>query len=334
MENHENPNLNLNPNEAKIKIGFELLNEDQLNQFKFRVMETMSDLGKNNKLQIGGALSVKISMAFDKEEPKRYIHCKLGIVSVKPPEGLVIPFLPNQPTSFAQLFIEDLDVYKEENVADWFDVVEDTKRENEKNDILYKDTFFNKEENKIDNPDVEKQMDNLIKDALNPNQNKSEEKVDDEIEPITDEEIFDYYNPEQVKYTAREYVKLVNSYGRFLLSQIYQGYVNDKEFDAEDLVLANWDYLKHLQSKLSTCDFSEFTKSELSEMGFGNWKDKYMLVPLWLLPIVIKNHEGMVLYDVRNGEVEIGKFKFTYDKPIRYGCSPYGIIIEHIKFKE
>ncbi|MEK6879092.1 MAG: hypothetical protein AABY22_05760 [Nanoarchaeota archaeon] len=339
--------INQNPNEFKIKLAFDLLTPEEINQLNFRVTKTISELNKKEILAVGKTFGLKIGMSFEDNDPKKYVYYQLGVTIVDKPNE-------TQDNCFYNFFIEDIDVYDFDTKADWFDKVADTKQEkNGVENVFYEDQFFQTIQNKdydpdkilADNPELEKMVDTLVQELIappcstnivyeSPSIQEEQKKEKEEPTTISKEELFDFHDPEQVFYTPTEYVDMINSHALYVLSQSFESYLNHRKMPSDEINQINFEAIKNLQWKISRCDFTVFTKSELLKIGFTNWQNKYMLIPLWLLPLIIKNHEGMILFDVRSKkEIEIGKFDFKFHS-IRFGSSSYAFPVEHIKFKE
>ena len=344
--------INKNPNEFKIKLAFELLTPEEINQLNFRVTNTVHELSKNQKLEVGKTFGLKIGMAFEECNPKKYVYYQVGVTVIDKPSNITISG-DLQDTYYTNTFIEDIDIYDEDDKSHWFDKVADTKQEqNNSDNVFYKDEFFKDgtkdyDPDKIlaENPEMSEMMDNLVQELIAPPSStnivhiepsiiQEEQKLEYEPTTISNEELFDFHDPDQIFNTPTEYVEIINSHARYLLSQSFESYLNHRKTPSDEINQISFELLKNIQWKISQCDFTAFTKRELLAIGFANWQNKYMLIPLWLLPVIIQNHEGMILFDVRSKkEIEIRKFDFKFYS-IRFGCSPYSFPIKHIKFKE
>ncbi len=85
--------------------------------------------------------------------------------------------------------------------------------------------------------------------------------------------------------------------------------------------------LKDLQHKFSNCDFWKFKKESLLELGFMNFANKILLVPIWAYPVLHINGFGRMIA-VKDGNFVLldensGKFDFTNC----YGCYGFGLPI-------
>lgn len=328
----------------KIKVNWELLDQEQRIHIQQRLATTLMQLINGNKISIGQTVSIKISISFENSTPTKYVIIRFGVTFLNS--------IPNSPinTLPAKINIEDLDIYNQENKMHWLDQTNDIQldEQNSKSIIAFDNKLTpSKESLKIENPDeflkanpeIDEQLGNMVKSLFEetksnniPPENKV--KTNEIFERNSQNELFDFYNSEQLNYSPSEYVKIVNSHGRFLLSQVFESFINKDLMDANEMANINIELVKSLQSKLSHCDFNQFTKTELLEMGFINWQEKYLLVPLWLLPVLINNNKEMMLYNVRIKEtINIGSIEPKY-QTIRFGCSCYGIIINNLKFKE
>jgi hypothetical protein len=100
--------------------------------------------------------------------------------------------------------------------------------------------------------------------------------------------------------------------------------------DNDDAVMPLYN-LKDLQAAFSTCDFWKFNKSELGQLGFMNWSDEFLLIPVWAFPIILKNSKNKKVYTPASQELMIRDID-VHEKPlIKYGCVPYGFKIEELK---
>ena len=203
--------INQNPNEFKIKLAFDLLTPEEINQLNFRVTKTISELNKKEILAVGKTFGLKIGMSFEDNDPKKYVYYQLGVTIVDKPNE-------TQDNCFYNFFIEDIDVYDFDTKADWFDKVADTKQEkNGVENVFYEDQFFQTIQNKdydpdkilADNPELEKMVDTLVQELIappcstnivyeSPSIQEEQKKEKEEPTTISKEELFDFHDPEQV----------------------------------------------------------------------------------------------------------------------------------------
>lgn len=332
-------------NSNKIKVNWELLDDEQKMHIQHRLASTYMQLINLKKIVIGQTVSIKISISFEQSLPPKFVIIKFGVTATDIiPENKKIKHLP------AKIIVEDLDVYNDENKLAWLDQTNDIELDEKNSNTsisFYSKLNPNQEEFKIEdsdaflkeNPEIDEQLGNMVKNLLEETKNNNistENKIqtNEIFERNSNNELFDFYDSEQLNYSPSEYVKIVNSHARFLLSQVFESLVNKDSMELNEMVNINIELVKSLQRKLSHCDFNLFTKTELLEMGFINWQNKYLLIPIWLLPVMVNNNKEMLLYNIRTKETfSLGSIQPKY-QTIRFGCSYYGIIISNLKFKE
>lgn len=67
-------------------------------------------------------------------------------------------------------------------------------------------------------------------------------------------------------------------------------------------------------------DFTSWTKEDLQAIGFMEWQNNIMLIPLYILPAL---PEGIELIDINDGKHILGTDRIDLD--VRYNCIAYGI---------
>lgn len=91
-------------------------------------------------------------------------------------------------------------------------------------------------------------------------------------------------------------------------------------FCREETKSLTMDFLSELRKYI---DFSNLTKKEALELGFGLWDDNLYLIPLYLLPIIPL---GTELRSINGRTVKYNGL--NVDNEVRCGCIAWGINIE------
>lgn len=92
-------------------------------------------------------------------------------------------------------------------------------------------------------------------------------------------------------------------------------------FCREEIKSSTMNFLSELRKHI---DFSNLTKKEALELGFGLWDDNLYLIPLYLLPIIPL---GTELISINGRTVKYNGLNID-DDLVRYGCIAWGINIE------
>lgn len=77
--------------------------------------------------------------------------------------------------------------------------------------------------------------------------------------------------------------------------------------DVENLALSTTFILQSLISELQHFDFTLLNIMELEFLGFVNWDNKCMLIPMWIFPIFLKKYDGLIVCDIQDSVYVIGK---------------------------
>ncbi len=163
---------------------------------------------------------------------------------------------------------------------------------------------------------------------------------------IEESELFDFYDEEVSEKSNEEYLSIFRLYSRNMVNQVMRGYYGHKiDFDANekdndddennnddtDVVLGSLYSLKNLQASFCKCDFWKFNKYELGQLGFINWSDELLLIPIWAFPIILRNSRDKILYCPNNENIIVKNIDITEHPSSKYGCVPYGFKINEIK---
>ncbi len=82
-------------------------------------------------------------------------------------------------------------------------------------------------------------------------------------------------------------------------------------------------YIKFITENV--VDWRKFTKSELVELGFNNWDDDLVLMPLWAFHIC---ESGLTLTSISGDKSIKGENKIDTD--VRYGCIAHGFTVKEL----
>lgn len=116
-----------------------------------------------------------------------------------------------------------------------------------------------------------------------------------------------------------EIINCFVKYANRIAQPIHYTYWSDI-FCREEIRSSTIDFLSELRKHI---DFSNLTKKEASELGFGLWDDNLYLIPLYLLPIIPL---GTELTSIDGQTVKYNGL--NVDDDVRYGCIAWGINIE------
>ena len=160
---------------------------------------------------------------------------------------------------------------------------------------------------------------------------KKEEVINDP-QPITPEELFDFYMEGIPVLTNEQYIDLFRAYAKSLLNNAMDGVIHQRYWDENTCFSNMVENLKMLQMNFSSCDFWNFSLEELLELGFVNWANKILLIPFWAFPIILINSIQKKLHtrdyeDYIIGEDTTDIIDFTNV----YGCVIYGIPIADLR---
>jgi hypothetical protein len=345
----QNANFSSNVNDSFPKLhgnrGEEILNiiVGAIEQFRRRSIEE-KDLKQGLKLVEGEIYPVEITKAF-KDEPIQYVYveCAFSLVEQTVAENDSIP----QKILSTKLNFDKLLVFSKDQMFDWIDYV--NKIKNQKDNVFSKDSILNKENSQSDDS-VQIYIKKSIIDK-NPNSPFNQkfvlpkgfyQKQSNELNPeqrietnlntnevVEHDDIFDFWDEYVPELEEDEYLDIFRMFSKNAINTVMEGTIIPSFFNdsTEFTKLCLIDTLKDLQHKFSNCDFWKFKKETLLELGFMNFANKILLVPIWAYPIIHINGFGRLLakkdggFDVLTEDLD--KFDFTNC----YGCYGFGIPI-------
>lgn len=336
----QNANFSSNVNESLPQLhgnrGEEILNI---------IIEAISNFRQTAKFVEGEIYPIQITKAF-KEEPTQYVYveCAFSLVEQTVAENDSVP----QKIFSTKLNFDKLLVFNKDQMFDWIDYV--NKIKNQKDNVFSKDSILNKEK---DAPDDSVQV--YIKKSIvdkNPNspfnqkfaypkgffkkgvgEFNPEDTIESNLNINQSEEeennIFDFYDEEMPELTEQEYLETFRLFSKNTMNSVMEGilipdFFNEHDSLTKTLVIEN---LKDMQHRFSGCDFWKLSKETLLELGFMNFANKLLLVPIWAYPILHSNGFGR-LVGKKNGEFGVLDEKLdNFDFTNCYGCFGFGIPI-------
>lgn len=342
----ENANFSSNVNDSFPKLhgnrGEEILNiiVGAIEQFRRRTIEE-KNLKQGLKLVEGEIYPIEITKAF-KDEPIQYVYveCAFSLVEQTIAENDSIP----QKILSTKLNFDKLLIFSKDQMFDWIDYV--NKIKNQKDNVFSKDSILKKDNDQSDdsvqiyikksivdkNPDspfnqkfvlpkgfYQKQITEINPEQrIETNINLSEEDNND---------IFDFWDEYVPELTEEEYLDTFRLFSKNAMNSIMEGTIISNFFTDETEItkMCLIDSLKDLQHRFSNCDFWKLKKETLLELGFMNFANKILLVPIWAYPILHVNGFGRLLAkkdgDFAVLDENLDKFDFTNC----YGCYGFGI---------
>jgi hypothetical protein len=105
-----------------------------------------------------------------------------------------------------------------------------------------------------------------------------------------------------------------------ILSEVAQGKAYEKHWSDDFALKVAREALEKFQEKAKKVDILSLSKEELFTLGFANWKDSLLLIPLYLLPCLPK---GTKVESIAGGKAVLGVDDI--DNDVRAGCIAYGI---------
>lgn len=345
----DNANFSSNVNKSLPQLhgnrGEEILNiiVGAIEQFRVKSIEEKK-LKEGLKLVLGEIYPIQITKAF-KDEPTQYVYieCAFSLTEQTIAENDSVPFkMPSVKLNFDKLL-----VFSKDQMFDWIDYV--NKIKNQKDNVFSKDSILSKEK---DAPDDSVQV--YIKKSIvdtDPNSPFNQkfvlpkgfyQKQNNEINPEQrvetnlntfqkneneENDIFDFWDEGIPELTEEEYLETFRLFSKNAINSVMEGIIISDFFTDETEVtkMSLIDSLKDLQHKFSNCDFWKLKKETLLELGFMNFANKILLVPIWAFPVLHINGFGRFLAK-KDGEFgildeDLDKFDFTNC----YGCYGFGI---------
>lgn len=355
--NYENEDYGQSVN-PKLTTSWDLLSSERQKEINNILVATIKKFEDSDKLEFDKIYPFELTHGFDQENPIQYIYLMCAFRLKKLDKPLVQNDLVKV-TSVIDISVQEIEVFKEENMYNWIDHVnriEKSSKENKENQLFYEDNIFNKEtesnnkqkEKKFPNQcNINKPNDDTKKidigdigsvieksfmqnNDTNSNNNNNNNNVDDYLpHGIPKNELFDFYKKEEPIRTNQEYIDMFNVYSRKITNDAMTIYYFHK-LDENETLVKSLHSLKNLQLSFSNCDFWKFTKNELGQFGFMNWSDELMLIPVWVFPVVLKNSKDKKVHTPINEEVLIRNIDFNLIPATKYGCVPYGLKINEL----
>lgn len=350
--NYENEDYGQSVN-PKLTISWELLSSERQKEINNILIATIKKFEDSGKLEFDKIYPFELTHGFDQESPIQYIYLMCAFRLKKLDKPLVQNNLVKV-TSIIDISVQELEVFKEENMYNWLDHVnriDKNSKENKENQLFYEDNIFTKEAEpnnkqqekkfpnqcninkpnddtkKIDIGDIGSMIEKSFIQDNNVNSNDDGYSLP---HGIPKKELFDFYNKGESIRTNQEYIDMFNVYSRKITNDAMTIYYSHK-LDENNTLVKSLHSLKNLQLSFSNCDFWKFTKDELGQFGFMNWSDELMLIPVWAFPVVLRNSKDKKVHTPINEEVLIRNIDFNLIPAIKYGCVPYGLKINELQ---
>lgn len=340
----ENANFSSNVNNSLPQLhgnrGEEILNI---------IIEAISSFRQTAKFVEGEIYPIEITKAF-KEEPTQYVYieCAFSFVEQTIAENDSIP----QKIFSTKLNFNNLLVFSKDQMFDWIDYV--NKIKNQKDNVFTKDSILNKDE---DAPDdsvqvyIKKSI--VDKDPNSPfnqkfilpkgfyqtqnNEINTEQRIETNLNTSHKNEeyendIFDFWDEQMPEFTEEEYLDTFRLFSKNAINSVMEGtIISDFFTDATEVTkISLIDSLKDLQHKFSNCDFWKLKKETLLDLGFMNFANKILLVPIWAYPVIHVNGFGRILAKKEGGFDVLGEDLDKFDFTNCYGCYGFGIPIKDL----
>lgn len=356
-ENNNNDNNEYNeeyresPN-PKLGIMWEMLSEQRQREINKMVITTIKKFEVDGKLEVDKIYPLELTHGFDQEEPKQYVYLMCAFRLTKPEKPIMINQNLPPANNILNIAMTDIEVFKEDKMFEWIDHVNrinKQSKDNKENQLFYEDNIFKNEKTdseKNNNPsqcNINKPIDGKglsigdsdvmigVVDFTNkPNDTDNTPKVKHNI---TEKELFDFYEENEKERDNEEYVSIFRAFSRKMVNNTMRTYYSHKieDEESEEDIINIIHCLKDLQMTFSKCDFWKFNKHELGQLGFINWSDEILLIPVWAFPVILNNSKDKKVYTPSNSEIFVRDIDIN-EKPItKYGCVPFGFKISEIK---
>lgn len=303
-------------NATKIEIIMDKLSKERQNHINALIEGAINKI-KNNSNQ-NTTYNLEITERFDKEEPFQFVWLSLSFsiqnlgFAIPTPNGMANAIGTN-------LVITDIEIYPQSDIDGWLDHVKRIK-EQEATNLL-------KEAEVKNNASNNKNIDNQVEvDTDDEDDRMDEQKAVEELEwlftPL-------FSSPFPKEYSTDEYIKIFQRYSSIFANRIISGFINIQDEPIQSIKNKIDEALIMLTSEFDKCDFTKFSKEQLEQLGFVNWRNKTLMIPIWAYPIILKNNNGLIVIDVQGEEWVIGKeYIFTEDKN---GAMMVGIPFKKVK---
>jgi len=313
------------------------------------IIEAVSSFRKTAKFVEGEIYPIQITKAF-KEEPTQYVYveCAFSLIEQTIAENDSVP----QKIFSTKLNFDKLLVFSKDQMFDWIDYV--NKIKNQKDNVFTKDSILNKDE---DAPDDSVQV--YIKKSIvdkDPNSPFNQkfilpkgfyQRQNNEINPEQrietnlntshkneedENDIFDFWDEQMPEFTEEEYLDTFRLFSKNAINSVMEGTILSNFFSDETEItkMCLIDSLKDLQHKFSNCDFWKLKKETLLDLGFMNFANKILLVPIWAYPVLHVNGFGRILAKKEGGFDVLGEDLDKFDFTNCYGCYGFGIPIKDL----
>lgn len=302
-------------NNEKIAIMMEKLSKERQNHVNGLIQGAIDKLTSKNVNQ-NITYTAELTERFDKEEPHQFIWISFNFSSSNLPFMIPTPMggLVNAVQNL--ISITDMEVYSPSNIDEWLDHTSRIKEQKEK-------------ESKEDNSSNSKQENNMDN-QINPN-NNNEEEFDEEQAIIELEWLFSplFSSPHTKENTPEEYMNIFSRYTSIFANRMMKNFINIEDKMLDSMYDNMNESLIMLTSEFDKCDFTKFSKEQLEQLGFVNWRNKTLMIPIWAYPIILKNNKGLILSDIKGEEWAVGRdYIFTDDKN---GAMVVGIPFKKVK---
>ncbi len=348
----------------ELSTSWDLLSKERQAQINKMLIDTIDKFKKSGQLEVDKIYPFELTHGFDQEEPKQYIYLMCAFRLTKLDNPILINRTLPPVTTGLDIALQKVEVFKEEFMFNWLDHVnriEKNNSQNKENQLYYEDNIFekNKESEKVevgienkkekerkqnpnqcninkpidDNTDMSKDSIGVMIGRMDFNNENSEAPFSSVKHGIPKKELFDFYEESEPDKSKEEYLSIFKTYSRNMVNHTTETYYNHRVRDdeSESKVLNLIHTLKNLQISFCKCNFWDFSKSELGQLGFMNWSDEILLIPVWAFPIILKNSEDKMLYSPSAEQTLVRDIDVDEKPIIKYGCVPFGFKISELK---
>lgn len=309
-------------NSEKVNIMFNSLSKERRTHIENQIQGVINLL-LDKKAQLGTEHSVELTERFDKEEPHQFIWLSMKILFIQQPYMVQTPQGMSQAIGYATRIV-DAEVYGTGGIDHWIDHVQRIKKQD--NIYLSKDGVV--EQDKTESNNFNETVNNIEKEMNE--ENKEEFTEEDAINEQLWEfkEMFNLPNP--VQRTTKEYIKTYQRYMSVFSNKLMEMRLDSDEDNFFGIVSDIQNSLSMLMSEFDKCNFTSFRKAELESLGFINWRNKIMLIPVWAYPCILKNNHGLVVKSTYGDELIVGR-NFMDTDSANNGSMPVGFPFTVIK---
>lgn len=317
-------------NSEKVKIAMDNLSTERKNHIHKLIENSINPL-KNNANQ-NMTYQLEITERFDKEEPHQFVWMSFNFSLQH--LGFLIPNYNGGMIGAVQAHasITDMEIYSPPDIDGWLDHVQRIKDLQSKN--LLKNDEDKKEETSNNTVIINNQNEIDMNDE---NDDLDEQKAIEELEYLFSPL---FSSPYPKSHSNEDYIKIFQKYSAIFANRVMAGFINMQDEPISLVQNRVNEALVMLTSEFENCDFTKFSKEQLETLGFVNWKNKILMIPIWAYPIILKNNKGLILNDIKGEEWFVGKdYIFTEDKngviavgiPFKKTSNSFEVITDYLK---